>query len=150
MTTTDAPAQIDADKLMAFVFRAVEEVGSGLSCALVVMGDRLGYYRDLAEHGLGTILFLDEVHRFNKTQQDALLPSVESGLLTFIGATTENPFFEVNAPLRSRSLPFQTRAIPCSQRATTSSVISRLVFLASSASRMRTMTRMEFEVRTTS
>ena len=54
MTTTDAPAQIDADKLMAFVFRAVEEVGSGLSCALVVMGDRLGYYRDLAEHGPST------------------------------------------------------------------------------------------------
>jgi putative ATPase len=57
--------------------------------------------------GRGTILFLDEVHRFNKTQQDALLPSVESGVLTFIGATTENPFFEVNAPLISRSTVFR-------------------------------------------
>ena len=54
MTTTEAPAQIDTDKLMAFVFRAVEEVGATLNCALVVMGDRLGYYRDLAEHGPST------------------------------------------------------------------------------------------------
>jgi putative ATPase len=56
----------------------------------------------LAMRGQGTILFLDEVHRFNKSQQDALLPSVESGLLVLIGATTENPFFEVNPPLLSR------------------------------------------------
>ncbi len=55
----------------------------------------------------GTILFLDEVHRFNKSQQDALLPAVESGVLTLIGATTENPFFEVNAPLISRSTIFR-------------------------------------------
>ncbi len=61
----------------------------------------------LGAHGLGTILFLDEVHRFNKAQQDALLPAVESGVLTLIGATTENPFFEVNAPLRSRSTLFR-------------------------------------------
>ena len=59
--------------------------------------------RLLGEQGRGTILFLDEVHRFNRTQQDALLPSVEEGLLVLIGATTENPFFEVNAPLLSRS-----------------------------------------------
>ena len=49
-----------------------------------------------------TILFLDEIHRFNKSQQDVLLPSVESGQITLIGATTENPFFEVNRPLLSR------------------------------------------------
>ena len=63
--------------------------------------------RRLAEHGTGTILFLDEVHRFNKSQQDALLPAVEDGTLTLIGATTENPFFEVNAPLLSRSTLFR-------------------------------------------
>ncbi len=63
--------------------------------------DRLG------ADGRRTILFLDEVHRFNKAQQDALLPAVESGVLTLIGATTENPFFEVNAPLRSRSTLFR-------------------------------------------
>ena len=62
-----------------------------------------GARRLLGEQGRGTILFLDEVHRFNRAQQDALLPSVEEGLLVLIGATTENPFFEVNAPLLSRS-----------------------------------------------
>jgi putative ATPase len=66
--------------------------------------------RDVTEHakknrdyGRKTILFLDEIHRFNKAQQDALLPHVESGLLTLIGATTENPSFEVNPALRSRA-----------------------------------------------
>ena len=63
--------------------------------------------RRLAEVGRGTILFLDEVHRFNKSQQDALLPGVEAGIITLIGATTENPFFEVNAPLLSRSTVFR-------------------------------------------
>jgi putative ATPase len=63
--------------------------------------------RRLAESGHGTILFLDEVHRFNKSQQDALLPAVEAGIVTLIGATTENPFFEVNAPLISRSTVFR-------------------------------------------
>jgi len=57
----------------------------------------------LGEHGRRTIVFVDEIHRFNATQQDSLLPAVEEGLITLIGATTENPFFEVNAPLRSRS-----------------------------------------------
>jgi putative ATPase len=57
----------------------------------------------LGERGQGTVLFLDEVHRFNKAQQDLLLPSVEEGLITLIGATTENPYFEVNPPLLSRS-----------------------------------------------
>ena len=57
--------------------------------------------------GRRTLLFVDEVHRFNKAQQDALLPSVEAGVVTFIGATTENPYFEVNAALVSRSRVFQ-------------------------------------------
>ncbi len=68
--------------------------------------DRLG------QRGVGTILFLDEVHRFNKAQQDALLPSVESGLLVLIGATTENPYFEVNPPLLSRSTLFRLEPLP--------------------------------------
>ena len=66
-----------------------------------------GAQRRLGEQSVGTILFLDEVHRFNKAQQDALLPSVEDGLLILIGATTENPYFEVNAPLLSRSNLFR-------------------------------------------
>ena len=56
----------------------------------------------LGAHGQRTILFLDEIHRFNKAQQDALLPAVEEGLVTLIGATTENPYFEVNSALMSR------------------------------------------------
>jgi putative ATPase len=62
-----------------------------------------GARRRLGEHGRGTILFLDEVHRFNKAQQDVLLPAVEEGLVVLVGATTENPFFEVNPPLMSRA-----------------------------------------------
>ena len=61
----------------------------------------------LGAEGRGTILFLDEIHRFTKAQQDALLPAVETGLLVLIGATTENPYFEVNPPLLSRSTLFR-------------------------------------------
>jgi putative ATPase len=60
----------------------------------------------LQQSGRSTIMFVDEVHRFNKSQQDAFLPFVESGLLTFIGATTENPSFEVNSALLSRAQVF--------------------------------------------
>jgi putative ATPase len=62
-------------------------------------------------HGTRTILFVDEVHRWNKAQQDALLPHVEDGTLTFIGATTENPYFEVIGALVSRSRVFQLRPL---------------------------------------
>lgn len=57
----------------------------------------------LGEHSTRTVLLLDEVHRFSKSQQDALLPAVEDGTVTLVGSTTENPFFEVNGPLLSRS-----------------------------------------------
>ena len=67
--------------------------------------------RRLAEQGEGTILFLDEIHRFNKAQQDAFLPAVEDGLLVLVGATTENPYFEVNAPLLSRSSLFRLQPL---------------------------------------
>src|SRR5438067_2347418 len=61
----------------------------------------------LGTSGTRTILFLDEIHRFNKAQQDALLPGVESGLLTLIGATTENPYYEVNSALLSRTQVYE-------------------------------------------
>ena len=70
--------------------------------------------RRLGESSMRTVLFLDEVHRFNRSQQDLLLPSVEEGLLTLIGATTENPFFEVNAPLLSRSTLWRLEALDAS------------------------------------
>ncbi|MFA6111107.1 MAG: AAA family ATPase, partial [Candidatus Latescibacterota bacterium] len=63
-------------------------------------------------HGQRTILFVDEVHRFNRAQQDALLPWVENGTVILIGATTENPYFSVNRPLLSRSRVFQLRSLP--------------------------------------
>jgi putative ATPase len=61
--------------------------------------------------GRPTILFLDEIHRFNKAQQDALLPAVEDGTLTLIGATTENPYFEVNSALLSRAQIYELRPL---------------------------------------
>ena len=72
---------------------------------LVKATERLG-------EGLGrTVLFLDEIHRFNKAQQDGLLPGVEDGVIILVGATTENPFFEVNSPLISRSSLFRLTAL---------------------------------------
>src|SRR5215218_2574330 len=65
----------------------------------------------LANTGQSTILFIDEIHRFNKAQQDVLLPDVESGVVRLIGATTHNPFFFVNSPLVSRSQIFELRPL---------------------------------------
>src|SRR5215218_4237791 len=67
--------------------------------------------RQRRETGRRTIFFLDEIHRFNKAQQDALLPAVEDGLVTLIGATTENPYFEVNAALLSRMQVYELREL---------------------------------------
>jgi putative ATPase len=68
-------------------------------------GQRLGEGRGR------TVLFIDEIHRFNKSQQDALLPGVEDGTIILVGATTENPFFEVNGPLISRATVFRTEPL---------------------------------------
>ena len=75
---------------------AVSATVADVRSVLQLARDRLG------SSGQRTILFLDEIHRFNKAQQDALLPAVESGLITLLGATTENPYFEVNSALLSR------------------------------------------------
>ena len=69
----------------------------------------------LAAGGRKTIFFLDEIHRFNKAQQDALLPAVEEGLVTLIGATTENPYFEVNSALLSRARVYELEALTPAQ-----------------------------------
>jgi len=71
----------------------------------------------LQQHGRHTILFVDEVHRFNKSQQDAFLPFVEQGLVTFIGATTENPSFEVNNALLSRAQVYVLHALSAEELA---------------------------------
>ena len=77
---------------LSAVFAGVKEIRAAMDEA-----------RRYADQGRQTLLFVDEIHRFNKSQQDALLPFVESGLVTFIGATTENPSFEVNSALLSRA-----------------------------------------------
>lgn len=71
--------------------------------------------KDRLAHGQRTILLVDEIHRFNKAQQDALLPHVEAGTITLIGATTENPFFEVNPALLSRSRIFRLQTLDTPQ-----------------------------------
>lgn len=78
---------------LSAVFAGVKEIRAAMESA----------QRTLDQHQQRTLLFVDEIHRFNKSQQDALLPFVESGLVTFIGATTENPSFEVNSALLSRA-----------------------------------------------
>lgn len=88
----------------AKAFEQLSAVTASVADVRRIIGDA---QERLSLHGQRTILFLDEVHRFNKAQQDALLPSVESGLLVLVGATTENPFFEVNPPLLSRSTLFR-------------------------------------------
>ena len=78
---------------LSAVFAGVKEIRAAMESAQLT----------LDQHQKRTLLFVDEIHRFNKSQQDALLPFVESGLVTFIGATTENPSFEVNSALLSRA-----------------------------------------------
>ncbi|MEI8400018.1 MAG: replication-associated recombination protein A [Alcaligenaceae bacterium] len=78
---------------LSAVFAGVKEIRGAMEAAQMT----------LDQHQQRTLLFVDEIHRFNKSQQDALLPFVESGLVTFIGATTENPSFEVNSALLSRA-----------------------------------------------
>ncbi|HVF52649.1 MAG TPA: replication-associated recombination protein A [Actinomycetota bacterium] len=89
-------------------FEPMSAVTSGVADvrkAIEAARDRLG------QQGRRTVLFLDEIHRFNKSQQDALLPAVENGWIVLIGATTENPSFEVNSPLMSRSLLFRLESL---------------------------------------
>jgi putative ATPase len=95
------------------VFEELSAVQAGRAEVRAVI-ERAQHRRSLAQEGAGggqTILFLDEIHRFNKAQQDALLPAVEEGVLTLIGATTENPAFEVNGALLSRTRVYALQAL---------------------------------------
>ncbi len=87
-------------KMTSSVFEQLSAVTSGVKQIRAAIGDAK---KRLVESNMKTIVFIDEIHRFNKGQQDALLPAVEDNTITLIGATTENPFFEVNSPLISRS-----------------------------------------------
>src|SRR5437879_6634609 len=90
-------------RIVAATTGAAFEELSAVSATVKDVREVLARARErLGTSGRRTILFLDEIHRFNKAQQDALLPAVEEGLVTLIGATTENPYFEVNSALLSR------------------------------------------------
>jgi len=89
-------------------FRQLSAVTSGVKELRALMNDARD---ELAAGGRKTILFVDEIHRFSKAQQDVLLPDVEDGIITLIGATTSNPFFAVNSALVSRSQVFQFEAL---------------------------------------
>jgi putative ATPase len=94
------------------VFRQLSAVTSGVKELREVLHEA----RDrLSASGGRTLLFIDEIHRFNKAQQDALLPDVEEGIVTFVGATTENPFFAVISALVSRSRVFQFHPLSVEQ-----------------------------------
>src|SRR6266545_4664741 len=91
-------------RIVAGMTGAAFEELSAVSATVANVREVLARARErLGAHGQRTILFLDEIHRFNKAQQDALLPAVEDGTITLIGATTENPYFEVISALLSRS-----------------------------------------------
>lgn len=118
---------IEADKLSSVVFYGPPGTGKTSLAKIIANRTNAAFYElnavtsgkkeiievlEKAKSNLGvynkkSILFIDEIHRFNKAQQDALLPSVEKGLVTLIGATTENPYFEINSPLLSRSTVFE-------------------------------------------
>ncbi len=89
-------------------FASMSAVMSGVVEARATIADA---QESLNLHGARTVLFLDEIHRFNKAQQDALLPHVEDGTVTLIGATTENPYFEVNSALLSRMRVWRLEAL---------------------------------------
>ena len=98
--------------IIASITRSHFEQASAVTSGVADLRRIVGEARDrLGMTGQRTILFIDEIHRFNKAQQDVILPHVESGAITFIGATTENPSFEVISPLLSRSRVFPTQAL---------------------------------------
>ncbi len=97
------------------IFEELSAVQAGRAEVRAVL-ERAAHRR--ATGGAGTVFFLDEIHRFNKAQQDTLLPAVEDGLVTLIGATTENPAFEVNGALLSRMRVYALRALSAEEVAT--------------------------------
>jgi putative ATPase len=103
-------------RIIARVTGAAFEELSAVSATVAQVREVLARARErLGANGKRTILFLDEIHRFNKAQQDALLPGVEEGVITLIGATTENPYFEVNSALLSRTQVYELEPLSTSE-----------------------------------
>jgi putative ATPase len=110
-------------RIVANMTGAAFEELSAVSATVAQVREVLARARErLGANGQRTILFLDEIHRFNKAQQDALLPGVEEGVITLIGATTENPYFEVNSALLSRSQVYELEPLTLEQLET---IVSR-------------------------
>ncbi|MHB1837732.1 MAG: AAA family ATPase, partial [Solirubrobacteraceae bacterium] len=98
-------------RLVAAASGAALEEESAVSAGRAEVRAVIERARERLRLGRRTVFFLDEIHRFNKAQQDALLPAVEEGLVTLIGATTENPYFEVNSALISRTRLYELEAL---------------------------------------
>jgi putative ATPase len=98
-------------RLVARASDAALEEESAVAAGRAEVRAVIGRARERLRSGRRTVFFLDEIHRFNKAQQDALLPAVEDGVITLIGATTENPYFEVNSALISRTHLYQLEAL---------------------------------------
>lgn len=98
-------------RIVATAADAAFEELSAVQAGAAEVKSVLARARERRKGGRGTVFFLDEIHRFNKAQQDRLLPAVEDGLVTLIGATTENPYFEVNAALLSRARVIELQAL---------------------------------------
>jgi putative ATPase len=106
-------------RIVANMTGAAFEELSAVSATVAQVREVLARARErLGANGQRTFLFLDEIHRFNKAQQDALLPGVEEGVITLIGATTENPYFEVNSALLSRSQVYELEPLSLEELAT--------------------------------
>jgi putative ATPase len=93
-------------------FRQINAVAAGIKEVREILEEARA---ELEQTGMRTILFVDELHRFNRAQQDVLLPDVEEGIVILIGATTQNPFFAINSPLLSRSQIFTFEPLTCDQ-----------------------------------
>jgi putative ATPase len=98
-------------RIIATASNGAFEERSAVSAGRAEVREVIARAQERRKGGVATIFFLDEIHRFNKAQQDALLPAVEDGLVTLIGATTENPYFEVNSALLSRSQIYELREL---------------------------------------
>jgi putative ATPase len=98
-------------RIIAAAARGAFEEASAVAAGRAEVRDVIARARERRQADVPTIFFLDEIHRFNKAQQDALLPAVEEGLVTLIGATTENPYFEVNSALLSRCQIYELREL---------------------------------------